>query len=280
MGQVSGGSRRWPGRSWFASGAGLVGALFLTSCVSEPGTDSSESTVVTRSALTAFTGVLTNHNDLGRSGANLNETILNTTNVKTSFGWLTSLPVSGQIYAQPLYVAGAINGLNVLFVATEQNKVYAFNADPPYQPLWPGGFRQLESAWAPASFPCGNSVMPFGVNSTPVIDPGSNPPSTAIIYVVTKTLAGGVPKQFLHALSLADGTDRPGSPIDVATNASVTTASGATLTFDPMIQQNRVGLTLTASCRSASAATAIRTAITAGCCASTSARRRSRPARP
>lgn len=158
------------------------------------------------------TGVLTQHNDRARTGANLSETTLNVNNVKMSFGKLATLPVSGQVYAQPLYVAGAIGGKNAVFIATEQNKVYAFAADPPYNALWSGGVRSLESPWAPASFNCFNTSSPFGVNNTPVIDTSTTPPT---MYVVAKS--GSTPrrpKYWLHALDITTGLDKQ-SPVDM-----------------------------------------------------------------
>src|ERR1700744_2803719 len=86
--------------------------------------------------------VLTWHNDISRSGAIATETILTTSNVNTStFGKLFSLPADGQIYAQPLYVPGVTipgQGVhNVLYVATMNNSVYAYDADSPSSaPLW------------------------------------------------------------------------------------------------------------------------------------------------
>src|SRR5215831_17715959 len=86
--------------------------------------------------------VLTQHNDNARTGQNLSEATLNTSNVnQNSFGKLFWRTVDGFIYAQPLYVPGlTIQGAthNVVFVATEHNSVYAFDADDPNRPapLW------------------------------------------------------------------------------------------------------------------------------------------------
>jgi hypothetical protein len=91
--------------------------------------------------LSAQVSVLTYRNDNNRSGANLNKTLLNTSNVNSlQFGKLFALSVDGQIFAQPLYVLGvAIPGMgthNVVFVATENNTMYAFDVDQPGAPLW------------------------------------------------------------------------------------------------------------------------------------------------
>src|SRR5712671_6309952 len=87
--------------------------------------------------------VLTHQNDNARTGANVNETILNTTNVnKTTFGKLFYYPVDGQVFAEPLYVSNlAIAGgtHNVVYVATMHNSVYAVDADnatTASTPLW------------------------------------------------------------------------------------------------------------------------------------------------
>src|ERR1022692_1593081 len=99
-------------------------------------------------ALVAQVSMLTQHNDNSRPGQNLQETILNTSTVNVAnFGKLFSLPVTGNIFAQPLYVPGVtISGAthNVVYVATAENYVYAFDADSGNtNPLWVVGQNAL-----------------------------------------------------------------------------------------------------------------------------------------
>jgi hypothetical protein len=146
--------------------------------------------------------VVTEHYDNARTGLNPNESILNTSNVNaTSFGKLFSQSVDGQIYAQPLYMAGlAIPGKgthNVVFVATENDSVYAFDADnnggTNALPLWQ--ISQLASSHGAASgattIPNGDvsstDIQPvIGITATPVIDPSTN-----TLYVVGATKESG-----------------------------------------------------------------------------------------
>src|SRR5437764_5350698 len=139
--------------------------------------------------------VWTHHYDNARTGAQLNETKLNTSNVNsTSFGKLFSLPVDGAVYAQPLYLPGVSipsSGVhNVLYVATMNDSVYAFDADSNSgsnaAPLWFVNF--TNPAAGITAVPSEdvqtdpNISGPIGILSTPVIDQ-----STGTIFALART---------------------------------------------------------------------------------------------
>src|SRR5580692_10000656 len=127
--------------------------------------------------VSAQTSILTQHYDNGRTGQNTNETILTTSNVNsTTFGKIFTLSVTGYVYAQPLYVPGvAISGQgthNVLYVATEHDLLYAFDADTGGAPLWQVNFVVNGGSTVPnANVNTGDIVPEIGITGTPVIDP-------------------------------------------------------------------------------------------------------------
>ena len=147
------------------------------------------------------TSVTTFHNDNGRSGVNAAETILNTTNTNVNqFGKLFSLAVDGQVYAEPLYVQGqAITGQgihNVVYIVTEANSVYAFDADQGTS-LWHVNFgAPLLCSQIPG---CNRDLLPaIGITSTPVIDVPRN-----ALDVVAETWNGTAAIVSLHSLNLS-----------------------------------------------------------------------------
>jgi hypothetical protein len=185
--------------------------------------------------------VLTYHNDVSRTGANLNETTLTPTNVNvTQFGKKFSFAVDGQIYAQPLYMPGlTINGVlrNVVFVATEGDTVYAFDADGQNTaPLWT---RHVGTPWSDPNEVEGVAPQ-IGITSTPVIDPTTN-----TIYVVSTTNESGARISRLHALDVITGAEKFGGPVKV--NATVSGTGSDSVSGKISLENNcyqRSGLVL------------------------------------
>ena len=202
--------------------------------------------------------ILTQHNDNARTGQNLNETTLNTSNVnQNTFGKLFWRTVDGFIYAQPLYVPElTIQGAthNVVYVATQHNSVYAFDADNPNAPapLWqvnlgiPVPMQDIciiTGDTNPGDCPYYDISPEIGITSTPVIDPVAE-----IIYVVsrTKNTSNSTYHDYLHALSLTTGTEELGGPVEITgqVNGTGTGSSGGVVTFDPTYHHQRPGLLL------------------------------------
>ena len=198
--------------------------------------------------------VTTQHNDVLRTGQNLSETILTPANVNVnSFGKLFSYAVDGYIYAQPLYLPNVSipgNGThNVVFVATEHDSVYAFDADSNSGSngglLWHTSFidpSQGITSVSSQDVNCPDGVAPeIGVTSTPVIDIVSN-----TIYVLAETKESGAFFHRLHALDLTTGAERSGSPVTITAQVPGTGdgSSGGMIAFDPLMHLNRPGLLL------------------------------------
>ncbi|GGP25043.1 PQQ-binding-like beta-propeller repeat protein [Silvimonas amylolytica] len=187
--------------------------------------------------------VTTYHYDNARTGTTLTETALNTSNVNSSsFGKLYSFAADGQIYAQPLYMSGVNMGArgthNVVYIATENNSVYAYDADTPGNPLW---HVNLGPAM-PASVCCAlRDLYPnIGITSTPVIDP-----DTGAIYVVAESYESGVTYFRIHALSLATGADIVAPAIiQGSVPGAADDASGGMLAFNAINHWQRPGLLL------------------------------------
>ncbi len=207
---------------------------------------------VTFQAAWAQVSVTTYHNDNARTGQNLHETILTPANVNANdFGRLFVQPVNGYIYAQPLYVPGvSIGGQshNVVYVATENDSVYAFDADSPAganaSPLWYVSFINPPSVTTVNSSTdagCGDLVPQIGISGTPVIDT-----STGTLYVVANTKENGAFFQRLHALDITTGNEKFGGPVALEATVAGTGdgSSGGKVTFDPLKQNQRPGLLL------------------------------------
>jgi hypothetical protein len=245
------------GVSWTATGGRLSaissqnGVAVTYTAPSSPGSFTITATSITHSAssaavtifVTDLSGVYTNHNDLARDGANTHEYALSPSLVNTStFGKLFSCVVDGVVYAQPLWVANlTINGAphNVVFVATEHDSVYAFDADTaPCSQLWhasliDGNHGGTTSGGVPLESPVpagpagtnylvgsGSGVLApeVGVTGTPVIDPSTN---TLYVCAQSVNLAGPIFYQRLHAIDLFTGNEKFGGPANI-TSSNVT----------------------------------------------------------
>jgi hypothetical protein len=201
--------------------------------------------VVTLASLVSYGGppqptdVVTYKYDVLRSGANLTETILTPANVNaTTFGLLRTLSVDSTVDAQPLYlsqlgVAGASH--DVVFVATEHDSVYAFDADTGAT-LWhvsliPSGETSSDTR------SCDQVTPEIGITSTPVIDPGAGAHGVMFVVAMTRDASSRY-HQRLHALDVTTGAEIAGSPTEI------TATYGAT-TFAPGNYKERAALLLT-----------------------------------
>lgn len=221
--------------------SGLVAAAIIGCTTSSEEEDSAS----IESELASNVHVLTQHNDNHRSGANLAEHVLTTHNVTPAkFGKLFERTVDGQVYAQPLYVGG-VDGKNVIYVATEHNSVYAFDADSPgaNAPLWKVNLGPPMPSGDTGG--CQDLTPEIGITATPTIDLASK-----TIYVSAKTkesIPGQTVHHFykLHALDLATGQPkRPAVLVNPTVPGNGAGNTGGMIRFDPRVQLNRPGLLL------------------------------------
>jgi hypothetical protein len=197
--------------------------------------------------VSSATDVVTYHNDIARTGQNLQETILTTSNVNSSsFGKLFTFPVDGFIDAEPLYLTGvSIRGKgthNVVYTVTENDSVYAFDADAGTL-LWQVSV--LGSGESPSDdHGCGQISPQIGITSTPVIDRASGPHGT--IYVVATSKNSSNYFQRIHALDMTTGGEEFGGPVGVKARYPGTgdNSHNGYVIFDPGQYAERQGLLL------------------------------------
>src|SRR5579863_3735677 len=191
----------------------------------------------------AQVNVLTGNYDISRSNANLQESTLTPVNVApANFGKLGSFPVDGQIYAQPLYLSGVTipgQGVhNVLYLATQHNSVFAYDADSAASPklLW---HVSLGPSVPNTVFDDFADIAPeIGILSTPTIDP-----QAGLLYVVSEILQGMKPAFQLHALDITTGKEMLNGPVAITAQVPGT-GSGSNagiIAFDPYWHLQRPG---------------------------------------
>ena len=202
-----------------------------------------------------YPGMFTHHNDNFRTGQNLNETVLTPTNVNVAtFGKLYSYPIDGISFASPLYVADVnVPGQgfhNLVFVATEHDSVYAFDADGlSTNPVWQVSF--INPAAGVTTVPPDDTGEPddipneIGITGTPVIDPATG---TLFVVAATKEIVGNATTyvQRLHALDITTGAENFGGPVEIQASAPGTGvgSQGNVVNFDPLIGNQRPALLL------------------------------------
>jgi len=200
--------------------------------------------------ITNYPGTFTYHNDNSRTGQNLNETVLTLGNVnQNQFGKLFSYALDGIAFASPLYAANVgipAQGVhNVVYVATEHDSVYAFDADGlSGTPLWHVSFLGSGVTTVPCADTgeCGDIPTEIGITSTPVIDSTSG-----TMYVVGKTKEGSSSwVQRLHALDITSGAEKFGGPVVLQASVLGTGdgTSAGNVAFDALRENQRAGLLL------------------------------------
>jgi hypothetical protein len=191
--------------------------------------------------------ITTYHVDVGRTGLNPNETTLTTSNVASAtFGLLRTLPVDGHVDAQPLYLSSLTIGgqsHNVVYAATENDSVYAFDADSGTQ-LWKTSILGSNETTS-GDHGCSQITPEIGITSTPIIDRKAGPNGTIFVVGMSLDQAGNY-HQRLHALDITTGAELSGSPAEISASYPGTGAnsSNGKVVFDPGQYAERAGLLL------------------------------------
>jgi len=220
-------------------------------------------TALSIAPLVGQVNVLTQHNNPARTGANLEETSLPVAGVtRGSFGKLAFRIVDGNIYAQPLVVSqaklAARAATNVAIVATENNSVYAFDAEDTNPnsttaQIWKtslGPAIDSGTLYGAIGAPfCTDMTLQVGITGTPVIQlTNTQAPRTGVVFAAAKSKTGNTYAYTLYALDLADGTKLASVLIQGAVSGqgagSTGTGANAKIVFNPLYQLNRPALLL------------------------------------
>ena len=226
---------------------GVLLALTLARCGSNSSSSSSTPPPNPPPPPASSVDVTTYHNDNGRTGQNLSETTLTTGNVNsTNFGKLFTIPVDGKVDAEPLYLSNlTVSGQshNVLYVVTEHDSVYAFDADTGTQ------LEQVSLLGAGETTSdnrgCSQVTPEIGITATPVIDRKAGSHGTIYVVAMSKDGSGGY-HQRLHALDATTLAEEFGGPKEVQATfpGSGDGSSAGNVVFAPGQYEERAGLLL------------------------------------
>ena len=228
--------------------SGDNGATFRVIVTNTAGIVMSNPATLTVNPVSVSTGtdVITYHNDVARTGQNLTETALTQANVNSAtFGLLRNLSVDGKVDAEPLYLSQlSVTGTahNVVFIATEHDSVYAFDADTGAQ-LWRVSLLGSGETTSD-NRGCGQVSPEIGITSTPVIDRSAG--AHGILYAVAMSKNGSTYFQRLHALDVTTGAELEGGPVTIQATYPGTgdNSSGGQVVFDPKQYKERAALLL------------------------------------
>ncbi len=230
----------------FSSLAACTLALGLTQCSSQ----AAKTPAPAESDYTDTVNVTMHHYDNSRSGVQPNETVLTPANLNQStFGKLFSAAVDGSVYAQPLIATNITMSdgkpHSLLLVATENDSMFAFDADSGGSAFWKSSLLQSGETAVPNANVGVTDISPLiGITGTPVMDS-----TKGIIYVVAKSVDGsGNYYQRLHALNVQNGQEMPNSPVTIAASVpgggAATDAVNGQIAFNPKMQLQRTALGL------------------------------------
>jgi hypothetical protein len=227
----------------------LLSAALLSACGGGGGDSGGSATATTPTGAggttpAQATDILTYKYDASRSGSNPTESVLTTSNVNsTSFGLLRFLPADGKVDAQPLYLAAlSVNGAthNVVYVASENDTVYAYDADSGAL-LWQVSLLGAGEQASDAVYGCTQVTPSIGVTSTPVIDRAAGAHGTMFVVSMSRSSADSSYHQRLHALDVTTGAELLNGPVDISASYPV---MGGSTSFDPQAYEERAALLL------------------------------------
>lgn len=234
----------------FTAAASTAAGTTTVECTATSGAlshSASFSLIVSAATSSPSVDVTTYHDDVGRTGLNPSETLLTTANVSSAkFGLLKTLSTDGKVDAEPLYLSNlTVSGQqqNVLFVVSEHDSVYAFNADTGTQ-LWKTSILGANESTS-GDHGCGQISPEIGITATPVIDRNAGAHGTIFVVGMSQDKSGNY-HQRLHVLDITTGAELTGSPSEITATYPGTGAnsSNGKVVFDPGQYAERSGLLL------------------------------------